>query len=946
MALVMEPVSKWSSGQVVDWMKGLDDCLQQYIKTFEREKVEGDQLLRITHQELEDLGVSRIGHQELILEAVDLLCALNYGLETENLKTLSHKLNASAKNLQNFITGRRRSGHYDGRATRKLPNDFLTSVVDLIAAAKSLLAWLDRSPFAAVADYSVTRNSVIQLCLELTTIVQQDCTVYETENKILNVCKTLSEVCDHIISLSSGPTVSQAAHLEVVQLANVKSTEGLGMYIKSTYDGLHVITGTTEGSLADRCKKIHAGDEVIQVNHQTVVGWQLKNLVNLLRGDPAGVTLTLKKRPQSTLTSTPALLKNMRWKPLALQPLFPQSPSSSVATPTSTLSTPSRKNSCALQDLFIPPPPAEPYTPRDEKEDLDADEPQSEVQITKGSDSPNSYLDQECRRRFPLVEEDSILYCYEYDQSQEVSSARRASTPTYGRLRPISMPVEYNWVGDNEDLAKHKRESRRENSLMHFASEDKTTGDEFLLGRSLSQNRRKTERGSSPTHYTLVPALQMDVSMSTSSSDSASLYHVFERSSLLSRSKKKSKGGSPMHSVSKRRISCRDLGHGDCEGWLWKKKDAKTYFSQKWKKYWFILKGTCLYWYMNEEDEKAEGFVSLPEFNIDRATECRRKFAFKACHPKIKTFYFAAENVDDMSRWLSRLSMAVAGFSDTDKGRDQDYWSESDHEDMELPSMPKQESPPPPYDTFPRAASASPYLEPKHLSSSDTFQSRSSHEEFHSEQQESSRNNGVSSGQMVGNHRNSWQDQMESNARMHYLQTYPLEEPMMPGDREQLAMEYRRQSTLPAQRSLLQEQYNAMPLPLRSSFDSESGGKPRSFTLPRDSGLHAILAATAGATDQRETRHYQPDRTRERGHGRDFRMQADSLGDLYRALEQTSLSTSADHRSASRLEYKRSFVRRVNDPLLNDKLHRLRILQSSLKNISLQDTNRSLGFLG
>lgn len=57
-------------------LSGLDDCLQQYIKTFEREKVGGDQLLRITHQELEDLGVSRIGHQELILEAVDLLCAL------------------------------------------------------------------------------------------------------------------------------------------------------------------------------------------------------------------------------------------------------------------------------------------------------------------------------------------------------------------------------------------------------------------------------------------------------------------------------------------------------------------------------------------------------------------------------------------------------------------------------------------------------------------------------------------------------------------------------------------------------------------------------------------------------------------------------------------------------------------------------------------------------
>lgn len=36
-----------------------------------------------------------------------------------------------------------------------------------------------------------------------------------------------------------------------------------------------------------------------------------------------------------------------------------------------------------------------------------------------------------------------------------------------------------------------------------------------------------------------------------------------------------------------------------------------------------------------------------------------------------------------------------------------DYWSESDHEDMEMPSMSKQDSPPPPYDTYPRAASVS-----------------------------------------------------------------------------------------------------------------------------------------------------------------------------------------------------------------------------------------------
>uniref|UniRef100_A0A671QJA1 Connector enhancer of kinase suppressor of ras 2-like n=1 Tax=Sinocyclocheilus anshuiensis TaxID=1608454 RepID=A0A671QJA1_9TELE len=763
MALVMEPVSKWSPSQVVDWMKGLDDCLQQYIKNFEWEKVAGDQLLRITHQELEDLGVSRIGHQELILEAVDLLCALNYGLETENLKTLSHKLNASAKNLQNFITCRRRSGHYDGRTTRKLPNDFLTSVVDLIAAAKSLLAWLDRSPFAAVTDYSVTRNNVIQLCLELTTIVQQDCTVYETENKILHVCKTLSGVCDHIISLSSD---SQSAHLEVVQLANIKPTEGLGMYIKSTYDGLHVITGTTEGSPADRCKKIHAGDEVIQVNHQTV-------------------------------------------------PVIPRSPTSSSATPTSTISTPSKCDSSALQDLYIPPPPSEPYTPRDEKGGLLGE---GGVPIAKGSESPNSFLDQEYRRRFPLMEEEAVLYCYEYNPNRGPATSRRESTPTY------------------------------ENSLLQYVSDEKAA---VLAGRSMKRDtgKRGKKKSGSPTHYALLPTLQMEVLrqefMNTPNPDSTSLYHVT----------------APLSSISKRRISCKDLGRGDCEGWLWKKKDAKSYFSQKWKKYWFVLKDACLYWYMNEEDEKAEGFVSLPEFKIDRASECRKKCAFKACHPKIKSFYFAADSVDDMNRWLSRLNMAAAGYAERERIRqEQDYWSESEHEDNEMPSTPKQDSPPPPYDTYPRPPSvscASPYLEPKHgrLSSTETSQSRSSHEEYRSEPQGGSSSGGGSPTRKSTSQRRSWQDLIETpltSSGLHYLQTLPLEDAVFCEPGPGLSPEYRRQSTLPAQRTMMQEHYGPFPMleGERLRDPGNAAGKPRSFTLPRDSGLHALLTPSASMAEQ------------------------------------------------------------------------------------------------
>uniref|UniRef100_A0A8D2NHZ2 Connector enhancer of kinase suppressor of Ras 2 n=1 Tax=Zonotrichia albicollis TaxID=44394 RepID=A0A8D2NHZ2_ZONAL len=888
MALIMEPVSKWSPSQVVDWMKGLDDCLQQYIKNFEREKISGDQLLRITHQELEDLGVTRIGHQELILEAVDLLCALNYGLETENLKTLSHKLNASAKNLQNFITGRRRSGHYDGRTSRKLPNDFLTSVVDLIGAAKSLLAWLDRSPFAAVTDYSVTRNNVIQLCLELTTIVQQDCTVYETENKILHVCKTLSGVCDHIISLSSDPLVSQSAHLEVIQLTNIKPSEGLGMYIKSTYDGLHVITGTTEN------------------------------------------------------------------------PLIPRSPTSSVATPSSTISTPTKRDSSALQDLYIPPPPTEPYVPRDEKGNLPCDDVGRHIvgkPVHTGSESPNSFLDQEYRKRFNVVEEDAVLYCYEYEKGRTSGPGRRESTPTYGKLRPISMPVEYNWVGDYEDPNKIKRDTRRENSLLRYMSNEKIGQEDYMFQRNSKKDtgkksKKKGDKSSSPSHYSLLPSLQMESLrqevMGTPGPETA-MYHTFQQSSLQQKSKKKNKA--PIPGKSKRRISCKDLGRGDCEGWLWKKKDAKSYFSQKWKKYWFVLKDTSLYWYINEEDEKAEGFISLPEFKIDRASECRKKYAFKACHPKIKSFYFAAEHLDDMNRWLNRINMLAAGYAERERiKQEQDYWSESDKEEADTPSTPKQDSPPPPYDTYPRPPSmscTSPYVEPKHsrLSSTETSQSQSSHEEFRPEVAGSTTESPV---RKTASQRRSWQDLIETpltSSGLHYLQTLPLEDSVF-SEVAVVSPEHRRQSTLPTQKCHLQDHYGPFPLVEgeRMQALNGNGGKPRSFTLPRDSGFnHCCQSLSVGAADhheeaqQKEVEEEEEEEGKAAEENQEDKIEtieektADSLQDLYRALEQASLSPLGEHRISTKLEYKKSFIKRCSDPVVNEKLHQLRILKSTLK---------------
>ncbi|KAJ8276524.1 hypothetical protein COCON_G00082760 [Conger conger] len=1064
-------------------MKGLDDCLQQYIKNFEREKINGEQLLHITHQELEELGVTRIGHQELILEAVDLLCALNYGLETENLRTLSHKLNASAKNLQNFITGRRRGGHYDGRASRRLPNDFLTSVVDLIGAAKNLLAWLDRSPFVSVTEYSLLKNNIVQLCLELTTIVQQDCTVYETENKILHVCKTLSGICDHIISLSSDSLVSQSAHLEVVHLTNIMPSEGLGMYIKSTYDGLHVITGTTENSPADQCKKIHAGDEVIQVNHQTVVGWQLKNLVNALREDPNGVILTLKKRPQNTLTSAPALLKNVRWKPLALQPIS-TSPTSNSTTPTGTMGVSSKMDGSSMHDVFILSPVSGMYGPRDEMGVMSSDDINKYSMgkaSVKGSESPSYYLDHESGKYFTLVEGEGVPLGPEYDRGRSTGVRRRDRTPTHGDLRPVSMPTEYNWMVETKEPNMYKRGSRAaahlqdrfpspareprsaeaaprdeagepggaavhrfsqahvkpsrvrpcgktptlrfggwrnrygprggcarrprldsDNSLLRYLSDDKilVIQEEPESSRESKRDtsRRSRKKGKNPSSpsYPISPSLlsppvRLDsgppegLPFPLPESNTVPLYHragdtlraetdryassgidrqggssmrkSFHYASLRTKTKKRPKGS--LTSASRRRISCKDLGHGDCEGWLWKKKDAKGYFTQKWKKYWFILKDSSLYWYTNQNDEKAEGFISLPEFRIDRAIECRRKFAFKACHPKIKSFFFATDCMEEMNRWMNRLGLAAIGYTPDDKvpHPEEDYWSESDQDEIDGSMTLKQEGPSPLCDSYhrtPSVNSSSPFPEPKHgrhFSSESTY-SHSSAEDSRPDAPGSTHSSGCRS---THRERRSWQDLIETpltSSGLHFLQTVPADSEgdgggcyggtlgEGGGGRQAVSPERRWQATLPVQRRNRPDRDGPFPL-----VGSEERGahahcrshKQRSQSLPRNreargakAGLHLARTSDEKSEDDEVPFHVHDGAGKEE-YRREEHDVTDGLQQLYRSLEQASLSAFGEQRPSTKQEFRRSFVKRCNDPVINDKLHRIRALRSTLK---------------
>lgn len=67
-----------------------------------------------------------------------------------------------------------------------------------------------------------------------------------------------------------------------------------------SYHGVLRITDIKFNSPAHNSGKIEEGDEIVQINYQTVVGWKYKKVIMQLQESPTDVLLTLKKRPKHT----------------------------------------------------------------------------------------------------------------------------------------------------------------------------------------------------------------------------------------------------------------------------------------------------------------------------------------------------------------------------------------------------------------------------------------------------------------------------------------------------------------------------------------------------------------------------------------------------------------------------------------------------------------------
>uniref|UniRef100_A0A4W3IE23 Pleckstrin homology domain containing, family A member 5 n=1 Tax=Callorhinchus milii TaxID=7868 RepID=A0A4W3IE23_CALMI len=94
-------------------------------------------------------------------------------------------------------------------------------------------------------------------------------------------------------------------------------------------------------------------------------------------------------------------------------------------------------------------------------------------------------------------------------------------------------------------------------------------------------------------------------------------------------------------------------------GWLYKQDSTGM---KLWKKRWFVLADLCLFYYRDDKEEGILGSILLPSFKIGPVSpedHINRKYAFKAAHPNMRTYYFYTDTVKEMESWMKVMIEAA-----------------------------------------------------------------------------------------------------------------------------------------------------------------------------------------------------------------------------------------------------------------------------------------------
>lgn len=611
-------VSEWDTEQVTDWLKGVDNCVFPYIQSFTNNQIYGHHLLNIRPYELENLGIQSIGHQEILLEAIEKLKNFHYNLDKENLQFLAMQVATASNSLTKQL-----SLCIDKNV---IQTQLLNDITRTISKIKSLVEWLDRAPFKGNVLFNETKTQFLRLGLEMSTSAQRDRFV---ENPVTQICATaekLNKLSDYIIQVITNPIILQPATLDLVTLKKRESE--LGFLVMPSYYGIHRIADMKYNSPAHNSGKIEEGDEIIQINYQTIVGWDYKNVIMLLKESTTDVLLTLKKRPKHTKMfgqnyiqrfPLPSKKKNpsYKWNEIKKKPCpIPIKTNDDSIGSDSDILTPSDfKSSNNDLGLFHP----KPRAVLQRRNTICGDQLSSFKNLGNLVFCDKKNLSNSGEET-PTLRDKSISFGFGLETCLELS---KGSLPEVSKTKTVRF-----------DAIKKSEVSIPILGILDRSFEfDLPPIIQPRLVQSpptLPPRPNKITEMSSDRHELLTPNKTKGLTLK-------------KRNSILAKGRK---------------ITIKNLGTSDIQGHLFRRTKDK-YGITYWAKLYFVLVDNSLYSFKLKESEKADSLIILTGFTVSEAHEVHSKSnAFKVYHPT-KTFYFAAETDDALQKWLDYIKQAI-----------------------------------------------------------------------------------------------------------------------------------------------------------------------------------------------------------------------------------------------------------------------------------------------
>ncbi|XP_023934749.1 uncharacterized protein LOC112043517 [Bicyclus anynana] len=255
-------IPEWSPDQVAEWMLGLGPKVAQYVPELRAKGLNGAKLLTLRCDDLEYLGINIIGHQELLLEAVEHLRNFHYELSRECVQQLAVRVSTAAASLARALRH-----HADAR----LETHSLADVARTVHAVKPLVCWLDRWPLCSGSPLAERKAALLKLSLEAATCAQRDRFAEQPARAVAAAAAAVAQVADYIIQDVSDPMILQPASLDAVSLR--QGTRPLGFEVVPSFCGHHQLADIRFASPAHASGLVHEADEIVQAGSRCVLGW-------------------------------------------------------------------------------------------------------------------------------------------------------------------------------------------------------------------------------------------------------------------------------------------------------------------------------------------------------------------------------------------------------------------------------------------------------------------------------------------------------------------------------------------------------------------------------------------------------------------------------------------------------------------------------------------------